>query len=353
MVKLHDKLSSNFDLIPPGASPPLIKPRSIDDVPILALTLWSERVDPLMLRRIAAQLDDRVKAVPEVSETRLIGGLRRQLRVTLDRDRLAGFGVAPGSVLAALGEANRALRVGSFARGNHEYLVDAGAFVATALGAGRARHRRLARPARVPERRGLRRRRARGTARVRADDGRRPRPPDGPAGQAMPAVTLSVAKRKGTNAVVIAERVLAQVEAARAGPDPGRRARHGDAQLRGDGAREVQRAAEASLARDAVGDGADRALPRHPRLAGGADRHSRDAGAHAVPVLSLRLHAEPRDALRAHLLHRHPRGRRHRGGGEHRPPLPPAGRTAGARARPSPSRRWTRSAIPPSSPPSR
>ena len=45
-----------------------------------------------MLRRIAAQLDDQVKAVPDVSETRLIGGLRRQLRVTLDRDRLAGFG---------------------------------------------------------------------------------------------------------------------------------------------------------------------------------------------------------------------------------------------------------------------
>ena len=219
MVKLHDKLSSNFDLIPPGASPPLIKPRSIDDVPILALTLWSERVDPLMLRRIAAQLDDRVKAVPEVSETRLIGGLRRQLRITLDRDRLAGFGVAPGSVLAALGEANRALRVGSFARGNHEYLVDAGAFVATAselgglvIGVSRGR------PVYV-----------RDVASV--DDG-----PEEPreyvlmmgggrgapaAGQAMPAVTLSVAKRKGTNAVVIAERVLAQVEAARGVLIPG------------------------------------------------------------------------------------------------------------------------------------
>jgi multidrug efflux pump subunit AcrB len=46
MVKLHDKLRANLDLIPPGASPPLVKPRSTDDVPILALTLWSERVDP-------------------------------------------------------------------------------------------------------------------------------------------------------------------------------------------------------------------------------------------------------------------------------------------------------------------
>ena len=102
MVKLLDKLRANFDLIPPGASQPLIKPRSIDDVPILALTLWSESVDPFTLRRIAAELDEQVKAVPDVSETRLIGGLRRQLRVTLDRDRLAGFGVAPSAVLAAL-----------------------------------------------------------------------------------------------------------------------------------------------------------------------------------------------------------------------------------------------------------
>ena len=129
MVKLHDKLRANFDLIPPGASQPLVKPRSIDDVPILALTLWSERADPYMLRRIAAELDDQIKAVPDVSETRLIGGLRRHLRVTLDRDRLAGFSVTPGEVVQALGEANREQRVGRFARDNREYLVNAGIFL--------------------------------------------------------------------------------------------------------------------------------------------------------------------------------------------------------------------------------
>jgi len=120
LVKLYNKLSSNFDLIPPGASQPLIKPRSIDDVPILALTLWSERLDPLALRRLAAQLDEEIKAIPDVSETRLIGGLRRQLRVTLDRGRLAGHGVDPAQVVAALQGANRELRVGRFARDNRE-----------------------------------------------------------------------------------------------------------------------------------------------------------------------------------------------------------------------------------------
>jgi len=225
MVKLLDKLRANFDLIPPGASQPLIKPRSIDDVPILALTLWSDSVDPFTLRRIAAELDEQVKAVPDVAETRLIGGLRRQLRVTLDRDRLAGFGMAPSAVLAALGESNRELRVGRFAVDNREYLVDAGAFLAgpeelgrVVVGVSRGGPVHLRDVASLddgPEEpreyvlmepgRGATEREVAGAAR----------------GRAYPAVTLSVAKRKGTNAVVIAERVLAKVEALRGSLVPG------------------------------------------------------------------------------------------------------------------------------------
>ena len=53
IVRLNQKMSANFDLIPPGATPPLVKPRSIDDVPILAVTLSSARYDPFYLRRIA------------------------------------------------------------------------------------------------------------------------------------------------------------------------------------------------------------------------------------------------------------------------------------------------------------
>ncbi len=63
IVRLNQKMFANFDLIPPGASQPLIKPRSIDDVPILALTLWSERYDYFMLRRVAAQVHDEIKQV--------------------------------------------------------------------------------------------------------------------------------------------------------------------------------------------------------------------------------------------------------------------------------------------------
>src|SRR5512140_404762 len=83
LVKLNQKLQANFDRIPAGVSRPLIKPRSIDDVPILALTFHSASYDHLTLRRLAAQVDDAVKQVPLVAETTLIGGSRRQVRVLL------------------------------------------------------------------------------------------------------------------------------------------------------------------------------------------------------------------------------------------------------------------------------
>ena len=67
IVRLNQKMFANFDLIPPGASQPLVKPRSIDDVPILALTLSSRRYGDFELRRIAAQVDDTIKQVPDVS----------------------------------------------------------------------------------------------------------------------------------------------------------------------------------------------------------------------------------------------------------------------------------------------
>jgi len=100
-------MSANFDLIPPGASPPIVKPRSIDDVPILALTLSSARYDHLTLRRVAAQLHDQIKEVADVSEVKIIGGQRSQIRVTLDEGRMAAFNVAPASIVPLLQQANR------------------------------------------------------------------------------------------------------------------------------------------------------------------------------------------------------------------------------------------------------
>ena len=217
IVKLYNKMYANFDLIPPGASKPLIKPRSIDDVPILAVTLWSDRLDGYTLRRIAAQLDDQIKDVPDVSETRLLGGERRQMRILLDPARLAAYRLAPAAVAGAHTAANQELRAGSFTSSNREILVDIARFLEKPEEVGRVVVGTAdGRPVYL-----------RDVARI-LDGPEEPRSyvlfgagpaahakgitADAPAGQDYPAVTISVAKRKGTNAVVIADNVLKKVE---------------------------------------------------------------------------------------------------------------------------------------------
>ncbi|MHB9037705.1 MAG: efflux RND transporter permease subunit [Armatimonadota bacterium] len=215
IVKLYNKLYSNFDNIPPGASQPLIKPRSIDDVPILALTFWGKGYDGYQLRRLVSQVDDQVKSVGDVSQTMVIGGLRRQVKVTLDAAKLSAYGLSPGAVQQALKGANAQYPAGHFANGNYNFALQTGQFLQTpddvrsvVVGAGRGGPVFLSDVASV-------------------DDG--PEEPstyvniafgsgaskEGSAINAKgiyPAVTLSVAKRQGKNAIKIAHAVLEKVK---------------------------------------------------------------------------------------------------------------------------------------------
>src|SRR5690349_15883686 len=212
VVRTYNKLYANFDKIPPGASQPLIKARSIDDVPVLALTFWGKNYDAFALRRLAAEVDQSVKQVQNVSETTLIGGQRRELRIILDPARLAAYRVDPAMLLQALLAANQRNEAGSFAESNREVAVEAGSFLQSeadveALVVGT----RAARPVYL-----------RDVAEVR--DG-----PEEPAnyvffgtggagkgpGGIYPAVTLTVAKRKGANATLVARNVEQKVDALR------------------------------------------------------------------------------------------------------------------------------------------
>ncbi len=132
VVKTYNKLYSNFDRIPAGVSQPLIKVRSIDDVPIMALTLWGKNYDSYQLRQIAGELDNQLKQSDDVSETKIIGGLPRQVRVTLDTAKLAAYGMTPGAVVGQLQQANERSGSGSFSRDNQEFAVEAGRFLGTA-----------------------------------------------------------------------------------------------------------------------------------------------------------------------------------------------------------------------------
>ena len=196
LVRIRAKLDALAGDWPRDVSPPLVKPRSIDDVPVWAMTFWSPTQDSATLRQIAAEVENEIKTIPEVSDTALIGGLRREFRVELDPARLAARGLSPGAILGALEAANRRTAAGPVVAGGREILVEAGGFVRSAaelesvvVAESGGRPVRLADVARVV-------------------DG--PEEPvsyvthgePGNAGQ-FPAVTLSVSKRRGANAITV------------------------------------------------------------------------------------------------------------------------------------------------------
>jgi multidrug efflux pump subunit AcrB len=208
LVKLNQKLQGNFDRIPQGVSFPLIKPKSIDDVPILALTFHSAQYDHLQLRRLAAEVNDAVKQVPLVAETSIIGGARRQIRVLLDPVRLASRHLSPAEVAQRLRQANRQLPSGALTTGNREILVEAGTFIQSSedlanlvIGVHNTRPIYLKDVASVEDTaEDLNQYVFFGSGTARNDTN----------GE-MPAVTLAIAKRPGANAISVATDVLEKV----------------------------------------------------------------------------------------------------------------------------------------------
>jgi multidrug efflux pump subunit AcrB len=203
LVKITEKLRSNFDRMPMGVTMPIIKPKSIDDVPILALTFHSARYDHLTLRRLAAQVDESIKQVPLVAETTLLGGSRRAVRVMLDPVKLASRNLSPAGLVPMLQQSNRQFRAGGLTTGNDEVLVETGAFLKTAEDVGNVVIGVFSgRPVYLRE-----------VAEI-VDGGEEPTQYvfHGSKSSEEPAVTLSIAKRPGANAISVADDVLRKVE---------------------------------------------------------------------------------------------------------------------------------------------
>jgi multidrug efflux pump subunit AcrB len=234
ILRTYNKLYSNFDRIPPGVSPPVIKVRSIDD---MALTLWGKNYDSYRLRRVAGELENSLKKLDDVSETTIIGGQPRQVRVVLDTQRLAAYGLTPGAVVSQLQSANTRGQAGSFARDNREFQVEAGLFFTRAedlqqvvVGVHSSRPVYLrdvvekiqdgpAEPdsyVLFAKGQGWRERPGPSTSQT-ASQGETVRSArdDNAVGVEYPAVTITLAKRKGTNASIIAENVLEKMSALR------------------------------------------------------------------------------------------------------------------------------------------
>ena len=137
IVRLNQKLATNFDRIPHTVSHPLIKPHTIDDVPILALTFHSKTYDHFMLRRVAAQVDDLVKNIHSVAETKLIGGTKRQVRIRLDPLLLASRNLSITELVPILQQANRQSYSGSLISLNQEIELQTGTFFSSSEEIGR------------------------------------------------------------------------------------------------------------------------------------------------------------------------------------------------------------------------
>ncbi|MGB7843333.1 MAG: efflux RND transporter permease subunit, partial [Salinimicrobium sp.] len=211
-VKLYNELMKHMDEMPPNVTEPLVKTRAIDDVPVLGLTLWSENYDDYQLRQMANELRNEIEKVEDVSVVNNIGGRNRQLRVIVDKDKMASSGVDLLGVAQKIKASNQQLSSGSFDQNDTEILVSAGSFLESPqdvenliIGVQDNQPVYLKQIAQVK---------------------------DGPEipnqyvtfgyGQAVtasekyvgeyPAVTLSVAKRKGADAMKVADVILEKVE---------------------------------------------------------------------------------------------------------------------------------------------
>jgi multidrug efflux pump subunit AcrB len=204
LVRLNQKLAANADRIPPGVVGPIVKPRSIDDVPILAVTVWSARYADDQLRSLAAQLREVIAEVNDVSEVTIIGGRPRQVRVDIDPARLSAHDLDPLSVRQAIVRTNVRGSTSGPVAGGVVTGLEAGSRLRTAdelrntvvtSGSGR--------PVLVRDVAVVMEGDAEPTSYVTFQS---------KTSGAQPAVTLAVAKRKGTNATDVARRVLEKLE---------------------------------------------------------------------------------------------------------------------------------------------
>ncbi len=131
-VKLYNEMNKHMDQMPPGVTMPLVKPRAIDDVPMLGITLWSESYNDFQLKQIADELTQEIEKVKQVSTTHKIGGRDRQLRVVLDKDKLAASGLDFLGVAEMIKANNQQMSSGSFDKNDTEFLVTTGNFLKSA-----------------------------------------------------------------------------------------------------------------------------------------------------------------------------------------------------------------------------
>ena len=211
LVKLYNQLMQNMDRVPPGAMQPIVRPINVDDVPIMTLTLSSANYDDLRLRQVGQRLLEQLRNVPGVSFTQIIGGHNQAVNVWIDPQRLENAGLSLDRIDSMLRGANVAAPLGELVRDNLARPLRLAGFLGSAEEVGKivvgvstggapTYLKDIARIEEGPDEIEETTRFAYGPASHARNAGERP------------AVTLAIAKKAGTNAVVVANAVLAKLE---------------------------------------------------------------------------------------------------------------------------------------------
>ncbi len=211
LVKLYNQLMQNMDRMPPGAMQPVVKPINVDDVPIMTLTLASTRASDYELRYVAERVLEQLRNIPGVSFTEIAGGHPRAVNIAIDAQKLSASGLSLDQVDRMLNATNMSLPAGDLVDNNKNTPLRFNGFLSNVrdvgdivLGAPKGRPVFLKDVANIVD----------GPAEVDTSS----HFAFGPAKQHpafrgdAPAVTIAIAKKAGTNAVVVANAVLAKLE---------------------------------------------------------------------------------------------------------------------------------------------
>lgn len=213
LVKLYSELMKNMDKMPQGVTLPLIKTRAIDDVPVLGLTLWSEKYDDYQLKQIGQELTNEIKKIPDVSDINILGGRSREVKVLLDKNKMAENHVDFLSISKQIQGSNMQMQSGNLLQNDTAFSVETGNFLSTTddvanlvVGINQQQPVYLKQIAKVedgPET---------SNQYVLFGYGKADTAKANAFKSNYPAITLSIAKKRGADAMKLSEQILTKVE---------------------------------------------------------------------------------------------------------------------------------------------
>ncbi len=213
LVKLYSELIKNMDKMPQGATLPLIKTRAIDDVPVLGLTLWSEKYDDYQLKQIGQTLSNEIKKIPDVADVTILGGRSREVKVLLDKNKMAENHVDFLAISKQMQGSNVQVQAGNLLLRDTAFSIKTGNFLTTSddaanlvIGINQQQPVYLKQVAKVVEGPEI------ANQYVIFGYGKADTANANAFKSNYPAITLSIGKKKGADAMKLSEQIINKVE---------------------------------------------------------------------------------------------------------------------------------------------